>query len=318
MSPQHHELANWIPYKLSGTFCNWLFLGNKKFTEPFFNDTISACKKLNENRSPYQVISDLEIMIEWSEKIDALNPSALIFHVSRCGSTLLTQLLCLDEANIALSEVPFLDELLRLRYTDSISTKIKNGYLSAAIKYYGRKRIDNEKFFFIKTDSWHLHFYTQLRNLFPEVPFILLFRNPFEVILSQQKQRGRHSVPGLIEPAVFGFSGKLITEINLDVYMTNVLEGYFKKMIEIVKADNKVLLFNYNEGMHNILKKVGRYFRLRFTNEKEKLLQERIRFHAKHPQQIFKEDHKAADTPDYLIPALELYQELEDIRSTVS
>ena len=118
-----NELKNWVPWKLSNTLCEWLYTGNKKFTEPFFDDTISVCRNLDENRKPYKVVSDLQIMAEWAGDINALVPSAIIFHVSRCGSTLLSQLLGLDETHIVLSEVPFFDELLRLPYKTTCRCK---------------------------------------------------------------------------------------------------------------------------------------------------------------------------------------------------
>ncbi|HEY5406478.1 MAG TPA: hypothetical protein VIJ92_05310 [Ginsengibacter sp.] len=311
------EIINWIPWKLSGTFCEWMYLSDKKFTEPFFSDTISACKNFYENRSSYKVIADLEIMSEWSQRINTLSPSAFIFHVSRCGSTLLSQMLSLNETNIVLSEVPFFDELLRLPYKNSIDIKIVNNYLIAAIRLYGRKTKREESHFFIKTDSWHLHFYEQLRSLFPGVPFILLFRNPIEVIRSHQKQRGMQSVPGIIEPEIFGFSKGQIKETNLDAYMTNVLEGYFKKMIEISKTDDNIFLCNYNEGINNILKKINNLLNLNITAEAQILMQKRTGFHAKHPQQLFAEEDTEFNTKDFMMPLTQLYNELEDIRLTM-
>ncbi len=44
------------------------------------------------------------------------------------------------------------------------------------------------------------------RKLYPQTPFILLYRQPGEVIRSQQKRRGMQSIPGLLEPEIFGFT----------------------------------------------------------------------------------------------------------------
>ena len=313
MNLSNSELVNWIPWKLSGDLCSWLYLGNKKITEPFFGDTISACSNFTENQK-YKVISDLDIMNEWSDDINALTPSAVIFHVSRCGSTLLSQLLSLDEQNIVLSEVPFFDELLRLRYRNFPDVKIIDNYLLSAIKFYGQKRNEKENNLFIKTDSWHLHFYKQLRNLFPLVPFIFLYRTPGEVIFSHQKQRGMQSVPGMLEPEVFGFSTEQIKETNLDAYMINVLESYFIKMIEIAETDENVFLFNYKEGMLNIWKNVTGMLNLEITKETESLMNERIRFHAKHPQQLFAEHHKELSEKNSLAGVFKLYEKLDAIR----
>ena len=308
------EIANWLPWKLSGTLCEWIYTADKKFTEPFFSDTIAVCKNFVENRSSYKVIAGLETMTEWSSEANAINPSAFIFHVSRCGSTLLSQMLSLEESNIVLSEVPFFDELLRLPYKNPIDRMLANDYLVAAIKLYGRKKSRDESQLFIKTDSWHLHFYEQLRDLFPSVPFILLFRNPLEVIHSHQKQRGMQSVPGMIEPGVFGFSEEQLKETNLDAYMTNVLEGYFKKMIEISKADDNTLLCNYNEGMNNVLKKINSFLSLNIVPANESIMRERAVFHAKHPQQLFIGDRKEFNVSDFMMPLLQSCQELENIR----
>ena len=308
-----NELKYWIPWKRCNSLCQWLYTGTRKFTEPFFDDTISACRSLDENRQRYKVVSDLDIMAEWANEMNTLSPSVIIFHVSRCGSTLLSQLLGLDESHIVLSEVPFFDELLRLPYAKQpVEAKTADNYLEAAIAYYGQKKIGNERYLFIKTDSWHLHFYTRLRALFPSVPFVLLYRNPLEVMYSHQRQRGMQSVPGIIEQEVFDFSKEQSSKPGLDVYLANVLSGYFKIMIEITKGDPLALPVNYKEGMDSILKKIEAFTGLPVAKATE-LFTERRRFHAKHPRQLFKEDHKEFAMQDYLQPMLELYQQLDGI-----
>ncbi len=309
-------LKNWVPLKMEESLVEWLYTGDKTFTEPFFNDTILACRNFEENFKPYKVVSIADMMNEWCGEINSLDPSAIIFHVSRCGSTLLSQLLSLDEKHIVLSEVPFFDELLRLPYKkDTIDIKIADNYLRAAIKFYAQKRSGKETHLFIKTDSWHLHFYKRLRNLFPSVPFILLYRNPAEVILSHQKQRGMQSVPGLIEPAIFGFSKRCLEETNLDLYIANVLETYFEKMVEISILDPLILLINYEEGINSMMKKICHCTGIDLTAKTKKQFEERIRFDAKHSQQLFTKDHRNHNLPDFLLPVIELYKNLDEMSS---
>ncbi len=306
-----HALTGWIPWKISQSLCQWLYIGDKEFTEPFFDDTIAICRNLDENRKPYKVVSGLGMLADWSPGIDALSPSLIIFHVSRCGSTLLSQLLALDKGNIVLSEVPFFDELLRLPFNEQgIDEKAADNHLVHAVKYYGQKRRKKEKYLFIKADSWHLHFYARLRALFPSVPFVLLYRDPLEVIGSHQKQRGMQSVPGMIEPAIFNFSKEESSEADLDMYMANVLSGYFKTMIEISQHDALVLPLDYKTGMESILKKIEAFTGLAVAKESV-LVRERIRFHAKHPGQLFKEELKDFVLKDQLAPLFGLYQQLE-------
>jgi len=317
--PSSDAIKNLVPWKLlsppSEPICQWLYTGKKSFTEPFFDDTISVCRRLDENCKPFKSVSSLAMMQEWANELEPVIPAAIIFHVSRCGSTLLSQQLALDESNIVLSEVPFFDELLRLPFKNQhFSKRSAKAFLKAAVNLYGLPKTGREKNVFIKADSWHIHFYASLRSLYPTVPFILLYRDPCEVLLSQQRQRGMHSVPGIIERGVFGFSNKQINQPDFDRYMTNVLEGYLNKMIEIAKSDSLVFLVNYASGMSSIFKKIYGLLNLSITPKLDELLNERSRFHAKHPHQIFQEENKKKIAPSYVMPVLELYHQLDKIR----
>ena len=205
-------LENWVPYKLTSgedrLQCEWMYTGDKEFTEPFFDETISKCRQLycRDRKS----VSSVDILSQWSNEIESVPPSAFIFHVSRCGSTLASQLLALDRGNIILSEVPFFDALLR--------KSIAGESLKAAISFYAPVKKDRRRLF-IKTDSWHVFFYKQIRNLYPATPFVLLYRRPDEVMRSQQKRRGMHAVPGLIESSLFGFEKEEVYQMTQDEYL---------------------------------------------------------------------------------------------------
>ena len=141
-------LTNWIPYKLSfkedQPQCEWLYTNGKNFTEPFFDETISKCLQYNSHGR--KSISSIDILPDWSTQVESVLPSAFIFHVSRCGSTLATQLLSLNDNNIVLSEVPFFDALLRSG---------KSNLLKDAIALYTSPKNNRDRLF-IKTDSWHI------------------------------------------------------------------------------------------------------------------------------------------------------------------
>src|SRR5688572_13850722 len=103
-------LKDWIPFKLSVEngidYCRWLYLGEDRFMEPFFDETISKCRRLPENSKRFRVISTADVLPAWADKLNPVQMSAIIFHVSRCGSTTISQMLSLDAANIVLPEVP--------------------------------------------------------------------------------------------------------------------------------------------------------------------------------------------------------------------
>lgn len=309
------SLANWVPLQLhkSSTelLFEWLYLGEKKFTEPFFDDTILACRRTYPDQRRYKVVSDLDMLLQWGEGLSSLLVTGIVFHVSRCGSTLLSQLLAADEKNSVLSEVPFLDAALRLPFQrKEITTEKAEACFRAALSFYGQQRAAVQERLFIKADSWHLHFYQQLRRLFPTVPFFLLFREPVGVIRSQQRQRGIHSVPGMIEPDVLQLTAAQSGDYNLDRYMTAVLEGFYRQMIHILQTDLLAFPLHYGDGMENNILQLYQRLHLPVDNQLAAVFTERCRFDAKRPKQVFAEEVRKEAIPEFLTLASERYQEL--------
>ena len=317
-NPIESALQNWIPYKLleeaDDAHCQWLYVGNETFTEPFFDSTIAKCKQLPQNSHLIKSISHIDVLPIWSESIDTLSPTAIIFHISRCGSTLLSQLLGLNPPNTMLSEVPFFDDVLRWNYRKK-SVEGNPSILQSAINFYGAKRNNQQQHLFIKTDSWHIHFYNQYRQLYPNIPFILLYRRPDEVISSHQKLRGMQSVPGLIEPEIFGIDKSSLEQKNMDEYMAMVIETYLSAFITILQEDPMAIPINYNEGMENIVQKVAVATKMKIDTSALTEMKTRLHFHSKHPEQVFAENSLPVKNPPLHIDrCFAMYHELENIR----
>jgi len=318
----YHPLKNWIPYKLdnqaTGLSCRWLNTFEEPFAEPFFDETIRKCIQLKDRAKTVGSVSDLSMIEEWSRWLEAVAPTAFIFHLSRCGSTLVSQQLAIPDGHIVLSEVPFFDDLLRLPLQDGHYTKRQvSNLLAAAIKYYSQKRTGKEEQLFIKTDCWHILFYEQLRALYPLVPFILLYRSPDEVFNSHKKLPGMQSVPGLIEPEIYGFDPQEIVYHDLDKYFSAVLEKLLTRFNKVAQIDNNALLINYNEGPMPIISKIARFTNLRINDLCLEKMELRARHHSKN-QDEFIADIKVPFNTKVLTNAIESYNKLEVTKSLLS
>ena len=320
----NYPLTNWIPYKLASVNgqmeCHWLNAFQIPFTDPFFEDTIKKCRSI-ENRHFFNSVSDLQLLKEWAADIPPVDPTAFIFHISRCGSTLVSQLLATSAQHIVLSEAPFFDDVLRLPFTNRYYTEESTSALFAAsLRFYGQQRALNIRFsdettsqVFIKSDCWHLFFYEQLRRLYPSVPFIAIYRTPDDVYHSHKKMPGMHIVPGLIEPELFGFeSGSTVFE-NHDNYLAGVLERYLVKCIQVAESDDNFLLVNYNEGPMQMIKKIAAFSNINLTDADLQTMEERSLYHSKKPGQLFNED-RVTDVPPVLDKAMEAYRLLDEKR----
>ncbi len=311
-------LDGWIPIKLcpeeNSLLCRWLYVGDKNFTEPFFDETISACRTLfPENWHIQKSTSTAEVFPGWVKEMDTIAPTAFIFHISRCGSTLISQMLGMQPSNIILSEVPFFDDLLRFGKKHHCMPAILP-QLKAAVDLYGAKRNENYENLFIKTDSWHIHFYAELRALYPQVPFFLLYRKPDEVLRSQQKKRGMQAIPNLLEADIFGFDKDNISTTPLDEYMGMVIESYLTAFLEVLQHDEAAYAVNYHDGAMEVVDTIASITNLNITDEAKLLMRKRSGFHAKFPEQVFSEEKPDELAPGYLKRSFELYDKIEAVR----
>ena len=311
-----HPLKGWIPYKL--IFENnlplvcWCYVSERRFEHPFFEETIARCKSHSYNSSSYKSVSTLETMIDWAETFNDTAPISFIFHISRCGSTLLSQLIGLNKKYTVLAEVPFFDELLRLPYKlKNIDEQFQKKLLQAAIKLVGQNRSGNEEQLFIKTDSWHICFYKIYQELYPTSPTIFLYRSPDEVVSSHQKHRGMQAVPNLIEPELFGFNVNEITELSLDEYTANVLEKYLLLFEEMISIDSLVMQIDYKQGTSEMINLIGEHLKINWEEEHLTQINTRRLFHSKYPKQNFLKETKNDIIPDYLKDAMKVYERLD-------
>src|SRR4051812_44629666 len=88
-------LDNWVPLRLydrdGRAMVDWAHVGGERFVDPFFEQTITRCLRhpadvMFRHQTPVETLRDLY------EQRRGVEPSGFIFHMSRCGSTLLAQM----------------------------------------------------------------------------------------------------------------------------------------------------------------------------------------------------------------------------------
>ncbi len=79
------------------------------------------------------------------------------------------------------------------------ASKRESSWLRGMLSALGQRRNGDEKKFFVKFDSWHTINLPLIRRAFPDVPWIFLYRDPLEVMVSQLRQGALNTVPGFID-----------------------------------------------------------------------------------------------------------------------
>lgn len=311
------SLCYHIPYRLISRGDEievlWLHTAGVAYDAPFFDETILKCLSVNPGMASFKCVSSIETMIEAARDVDFVPVTAFIFHVSRCGSTLLSQTLVLSDENIVLSEVPFFDALLRHNFQD---LNLKMRALEAAVRLYGQKRKNTDSQLYIKLDSWSVYYWKFLRELWPDTPFLLLFRNPLDVLQSHQKLAGMHAVPGLLEPWLFEIATENINEMHRDTYLAKVLAYYSRQFENMVLTDKNSCLMSYHDGIENMIRvlysKTGMFLDSCFLKDAV----ERSKFHSKDPAKVFSEQLPECPIPDAFQDAYQGFKKLESLKFT--
>src|SRR4051794_6913057 len=106
------DWSEWVPLRVrrasAGPQVEWLHCGTRRFREPFFEDSV---KRLG---GALRTVTGIEELEEWAASRPGMAPTGFVFHMSRCGSTLISQMLAAVKGNRVISEAPALDDVLRL------------------------------------------------------------------------------------------------------------------------------------------------------------------------------------------------------------
>lgn len=234
------NLSDWLPIQLywqqAQPMLDWCYFGERRLTEPFFDQTIDVAL-----RQPFNLLfrhqTPLAALPELYDRDPGLTPSGFVFHVSRCGSTLIAQALAALAQNIVVAEAGPIDGVLQAHHHDpAISDEQRMAWLRWIVGAFGRPRSKQERHLVIKFDSWHTHDLPLIRHAFPEVPWIFVYRDPIEVLVSHGRMPGLQMVPGLVDPRAFGLDPATIFELPHLEYRARVLASIYQAASEHIPA----------------------------------------------------------------------------------
>jgi hypothetical protein len=214
----------WLPIGVSWAeerpVIDWCLAGREPLWEPFFEDSVARLVARPFN-TVFRRQTGAEALEDWAVRRPGLIPNGFIFHMSRCGSTLVAQMLAARNDSVVLSEPAPVDAMLRPPV--SVAEELHLRWLRGLISAMGQPRIGNERYYIVKFDCWHVLYLPLIRRAFPSVPWIFLYREPRQVIASHLRQRGVQTVPGLVDSRLFGIEPVAAVTMPAAEYCARVL-----------------------------------------------------------------------------------------------
>jgi hypothetical protein len=291
-----NQLEGWLPIRVywqqSYPMVDWGYLGDLQFTDPFFDQTVNRALSHPANLL-FRHQTTIKVLEEQAGTCPGLKPSGFIFHMSRCGSTLVSQMLAALASNLVISEARPLDAVLRAHYRDPrVTEEQRVRWLQWLVSALGQPRRPEQQHFFIKFDCWHSLFLPLIRRAFPEVPWVFIYRQPLEVMMSQQTHRGAQMIPGVLEPGLFGWSPSEASQMGLEEYGARTLARICQAALnENLSGTGRLLNYRQLPGAvwADLLPRWG----IQCAPAQVELMVQASRFNAKNPVWLFEDDTAA-------------------------
>lgn len=200
------DLSEWIPASVlrrdREVLIEWVHFGKDRLDPSSFEQSVRIAKRRPFNRL-FRFLAPVSSLHEATGSAPHLTPAGFVFHMSRCGSTLVSRQLGALFGSVVVSEAGVIDEVLRARLGNpELGEAEQAQWLRSLLAVLGRQANEADGRLFVKFDAWHSLFLPQILRAFPDVPWIFLYRDPLEVLVSLMRRPGLHAVPGML-PGLF-------------------------------------------------------------------------------------------------------------------
>jgi hypothetical protein len=209
------------------------------FTEPFFEQSADRAMRHPFNRV-FARTTPLDVLRALGTREPALAPNGFIFHMSRCGSTLVAQMLAALPDTVVLSEAQPLDAIVTLHRAGRLAGDDAVALLRGAVSALGRPR-RGERRLFVKFHASHVVELPLIARAFPNVPWVFLYREPRAVLQSHAETQGAETFPETVAPASIGVDPSEARNMHADEYGARVLAAFCRAALR--NAENGSPLF---------------------------------------------------------------------------
>lgn len=227
----------------------WMNMAGVDLAEPFFQQTIDRVRSEHPDR--HETFTEFDALIELEKTFAGVAPTGFIFHSSRCGSTLLSNACRALNGSIVLSEPPALDKLVARFITDtdeqSTKTTLYSVFLRAALNALAQRRTGQERHLFVKFACCSTSQIERIRRIWPNVPWVFLYRDPVETIVSNMRNPPSWLMDEdhRVLASIIDSSPEAVAQMSAEELCARSIASFFLTAHRV--ANDRALLLNYNQ-----------------------------------------------------------------------
>ena len=240
----------------------WMEMSGVNLTEPFFQQTVERARR--ENRA--ERFTEFDVLLQLEKQLDSVQPTGFIFHSSRCGSTLVANACRAISGSIVLSEANAIDKLIARFVTDAdnaVKESLYSVFLRGVVQALAQRRTAATRHLFIKFACCSFAQLERIKRIWPNVPWVFLYRDPVETIVSNM----RDVPPWLLDKdrrvlsAIIGDDG----EMSLEELCARTIGSLYSTAYHL--ANGNSMLLNYNQLSVPVIASVLNFFNVSLSSE---------------------------------------------------
>jgi hypothetical protein len=265
------------PGAVTGCEVRWLEFGSTPLDEPFFWHTVEKLRALAP--PAVEIDTTCEVMFRLSARLPAVVPAGFIFHISHCGSTLIANAMRnAPNTLVAAEATPFVrlarwfpepsDRYLRARWFD-----FRRRLFESAFRLFAHYRTGETERLVVKFSSINTLSMKFVRQAFPDVPCVLVVRDPNDVLVSALNENGwlSHKDRSGEPEAFYGWTNppRAFAEMSNEEYCAGLLGRHLEAAREAVDAHCRVI--DYEDLNPKRMREIAAFFGLELPRESGEL-----------------------------------------------
>lgn len=242
----------WLPIQLNispiGVAVDWMDFGGYALTDQFFSQTVGRLRSMVPPALECTTSSDL--LVAEGRRFPATRPAGLIFHVSRCGSTLLCNVLRTAGGTGILSEARPIERVFKLHAFASSPiprdawAHYRKLLANSILGLYANVPSSRALNMVIKACAVDTMQIPMIRSIWPNVPCLVLIRNPLDVLVSnlarpsgwcerQNRPRSHYKI--------FGEDWGDLPSISVEEYLARGVGSFCRAALPVVDEQCRVI-----------------------------------------------------------------------------
>jgi hypothetical protein len=257
----------------------WMYFGSDPLNEPFFLQTVDKIRE--DPRRQIDVETSTDALFRLTETLPEVSPAGFIFHISHCGSTLISNALRTAPSTVVAAEATPFVRLARWypeapqRYLAERWQRTRRCLFEATFRSFAHYHTGETERLVVKFSSLNLFAMRFVRQCWPQTPCVVVVRDPLAVLVSSLNEAGwlgQKSEPGQPE-ALYGWrdTPQPFAEMKNEEFCARLLGRHLEAALEAVDDGCKVI--DYEDLNPKRMREIAEFFGLKLPDEPERIKQ---------------------------------------------